>query len=171
MERIYLNFVSADYRTAVQISQYIEANFDDFVTDSPQDKLDWDATARAVANAAIMLYLISPDAIQDTQWQRQLDEALRLNIPVQGLLVRDTQVIFPVPGSRLPIDLSQGITGMHLRELDKSLQTFQPFRLPLFRDWRQLTVAVLIALFILVVLTMLFYPSVSQSPLPTLTPP
>ncbi|MCI0709906.1 MAG: toll/interleukin-1 receptor domain-containing protein [Chloroflexi bacterium] len=171
MKRIYLNFVSADYRTAVQISQYIEASFDDYVTDSAQDKPDWDATAQAIANTDIMLYLISPDAIQDAQWQRQLDEALRSNIPVQGLLVRDTQAIFPALGFRLPIDLSQGITDMHLRELNNSLQTFQPFRLPLFRDWRQLTVAVLIALFVLVVLTMLFYPSESQSPLPTLTPP
>jgi hypothetical protein len=122
--KVYLNYISLDYNYAIQIAHYLEEKRDLLNVDSPESAADWEEIVKRISEADVLVYFISPEAVIDSFWQNQLNEALLREIPVIGLLVRETDTILPSVGERQPIDMTRGSYNTHLKELEALLDVY-----------------------------------------------
>ncbi len=121
--KAYLNYIPLDYNFAVQIAHYLEEKREALNIDNPEGAKDWEEIVDRISESNLLIYFISPEALLDPFWQDQLNEALKRDIPVIGLLVREIDTILPSVGERQPIDMTRGEYNRQLKDLDALIDT------------------------------------------------
>lgn len=146
MKNVYICYSGYDYNTALHITSVLEDNNEAIIVSRTDLNEDIEVAYTRIANAHLFIYLISQEALDDPFWRQQLDYAVKIGVPAQGLIVRHPDGIMPSPGGLYPIDLTNGVTPASLRRLQQVLDaTEQTSAGPRINTFVVLVIVLLIA--------------------------